>query len=101
MALKGIKRYLLKPRQIAINPKGKTGMSTQDISVVRAILKAATRRGELPFLTYSHKETHYNLAFRKDPLYIEPKHVDLKRTAIKVRRIIRRAFGDRYTVRLA
>lgn len=87
-----------KPNYISIFPKGKAGMSGSESNEVLAVLRQARARGELPSFTFEY--TKHPRIFGKDPLYIYAKGASPGRTGVKIRAIIRRAFGSKYSVRL-
>ncbi len=84
--------------EFAVSRMGKGGLSRQEISEVLATLKLAKAKGEIPPLTY--EASSHSRLFGKDPIYLSPKSADLKRTAVKVRMLLRRKFGDKYSVYL-
>lgn len=88
----------MKPSEIEITPKGKRGMSGKDNDAVLAVLRRARTQGVLPSMSFEYNR--HPRIFGSDPLYLTPKGADLRRTAVKVRSVIRGAFGDRYSVRL-
>ena len=87
----------MKPKEISIT-KGKQGLSKSENKEVITALRAARGREEIPALTFEYNRSP--LFFGKDPLYLEPKTADLRRTAVKVRTVLRRAFGNKYSVHL-
>ncbi len=92
-------KYLREPRLIIVFPKGKRGMDTSDLRTVLKVLKEAERSRKIPVFGYSHDKTNWHI-YGKAPLYLEPKHANLRRTAVQIRTIIRQKFGDKYSVRL-
>ena len=88
----------MKPQEIAITPKGKSGMSGKDNDAVLVVLRKARAQGVLPAMSFEYNK--HPRVFGSDPLYLLPKGADLKRTGVKVRSVIRQAFGDKYSVRL-
>ena len=86
------------PKEFAVSRKGMSGLAKQEITEVLSALRLAKTQGELPALSYEVNQ-HPGI-FGKDPIYITPKSADSKRTAAKVRQILRRRFGDKYTVYL-
>ena len=88
----------IKPNCISIFPKGKVGMSGGENNEVLAILRRARARGELPSLTFEYNK--HPRIFGKDPLYIYVKGASLGRTGVKIRTILRKAFGSKFLVRL-
>lgn len=87
------------PKEIAITPTGKVGMThTHEINEILDVLRQAKARGELPELVYEHS-THPKM-FGADPLYLQVKDTPLARTAVKVREVLRKAFGNKYEVHL-
>lgn len=94
---KKLKR-IFRAREIAVNRKGKSGLSKAEISEVLSAIRSARRKGLLPDLTLVYNPHPDFLG--KDPIYLKPKSADLKRTAVKVRAIIRTKFADKYDIYL-
>ena len=84
-------------KEFVVNRKGKTGLSEQETDDILAVLRLAKQRGELPALEYERSRSRL---FGKDPIYLKPKSADLKRTAVRVRTLLRQKFGDKYSVYL-
>ena len=98
MGLRESLRKLTKPREMSVTPRGKSGMSSRENTEVIAALRKAKARGEIPGLTFQYNPR--TTLFGKDPLYLSPKNADLKQTAVKVRRVLQKSFGNRYSVKL-
>jgi hypothetical protein len=90
----------LRPREIAIARKGGGGLSGSEIKSVLATLRAARSENRIPALTYEHAKGIFQHV-DKSPFYVAPKTADLRRTAVQVRQVIRKAYGDRYIVFLS
>lgn len=89
----------VKAKEFFVVPRGKMGMSSKENNEVLAVLRAARLRGELPPLQYEYNK-HPTL-WGKDPLYLHPKSgVDVARTGVRVRTVLRREFGSRFSVKL-
>ena len=85
-------------REIAINIKGRNGLAGIEIDEILETLREAKARGILPPLTYeANRRTRL---FGKDPMYVRPKTGSLGRTAVKIRKVLRSQYGNKYSVRL-
>jgi len=85
-------------KEFAVSRKGKMGLTKQEIAEVLSAIRSARAKGEVPALSY---ETNQRPGiFGKDPIYLTPKSAELKRTAVKVRQVLKQRFGDKYTVYL-
>ena len=91
-------RPKMRPREVAVYLKGGVGLSKRQLDEVLSTITAARRRGVLPKLSYRynpHPRIH-----GADPLYLLPKSGSVPRFGVKVRTVIRNAFGNKYSVRL-
>ena len=85
-------------KKFAVSIKEKNGLTKQEIAEVLSVIKLARAKGELPALSYEVNQ--HPRIFGKDPVYLTPKLADVKRTAVKTRQVLKRKFGDKYTVYL-
>ena len=87
-----------KVTEFAISRKGKLGLSSAENKEVLKALREWKDDGLIPSLTYKYN-AHPGI-FGKDSIYAKPKTGSVSRTAVIVRRLIRRTFSSKYTVYL-
>ncbi len=85
-------------KEFYITAAGKTGLSSKENDEVLSALRSARRESEIPELHYEYNK--HPRIFGKDPVYLRPKSGSVKRTAVLVRKAIRKRFGNKYAVRL-
>jgi len=87
------------PQWIVVSkPKG-VGLSSREAKEVIDLVRQAKHAGEVPAMSYEYNP--HSRFFGKDPVYFQPKTADLRRTAVKLRKVLRKRVGLIYNVRLS
>ena len=96
--IKARAKRVMTPREIAVDRGGGKGLSSSEVDDALKVIRAAKAQGKLPAMTYEYNP--HTRIFGKDPLYLKPKSADLRRTAVKVRTVLRAKYGSKYFVHL-
>lgn len=96
--IKARAKRVMTPREIAVDRGGGKGLSNTEINEVLKVIRAAGQLRKLPEMTCEYRG--HPRIFGKDPLYLKPKSADLRRTAVKVRTVLRAKYGSKYSVHL-